>query len=159
MATYLQLYVTAINRTENRHCYTELLAHNYERTWRVYWCLVFSVDLKVKVKVKLSCAFLYSAPCHEGVLGEWRHIFTHFFTSALDGGDGKLHALATLPQGKSPWYPLDRRRGGPQSRSGCRSEEKNSQPLPGLELPIIQSVAQRYTTELFRFLFSVFNSL
>jgi hypothetical protein len=22
------------------------------------------------------------------------------------------------PQGKSPWYPLDRRFGGPQSRSG-----------------------------------------
>jgi hypothetical protein len=30
-------------------------------------------------------------------------------------------------QGKSPWYPLDRRLGGPQSRSG-RGEEKNSQP-------------------------------
>jgi len=34
------------------------------------------------------------------------------------------------PQGKSPWYPLDRRLGGPQSHSG-HSEEKNSQPLPG----------------------------
>jgi hypothetical protein len=31
------------------------------------------------------------------------------------------------PQGKSPWCPLDRRLGGPQSRSGCGSEEKNSQ--------------------------------
>jgi hypothetical protein len=26
------------------------------------------------------------------------------------------------PQGKSPWYPLDRRPGGPQSRSGRRGE-------------------------------------
>jgi hypothetical protein len=33
-------------------------------------------------------------------------------------------------QGKSPWYPLDRRMGGPQSRSGRRGVEKNSQPLP-----------------------------
>jgi hypothetical protein len=40
--------------------------------------------------------------------------------------------------------------GGHQSWSGHGSEEKNSQPLPGLELPIIQIVAQRYTTELFR---------
>jgi hypothetical protein len=32
------------------------------------------------------------------------------------------------PQGKSPWYLLDRRLGGPQSRSGCGGEEKNSQP-------------------------------
>jgi hypothetical protein len=47
---------------------------------------------------------------------------------------------------------LDRRLGGLQSRSGCGGEEKNSQPLPGLELPIIQPVAQRYTTELSRLL-------
>jgi hypothetical protein len=52
------------------------------------------------------------------------------------------------PQGKSLWYPLDRRLGGPQSRSGRGGEEKNSQPLPGIEPSIIQPVAQRYTTEL-----------
>jgi len=33
----------------------------------------------------------------------------------------------------------------PQSRCGRGGEEKNSQPLPGLELPIIQPAAQRYT--------------
>jgi hypothetical protein len=43
---------------------------------------------------------------------------------------------------------LDRRLGGPQSRSGRGDEEKNSQPLPGLEAPIIQPATQRYTTEL-----------
>jgi hypothetical protein len=37
------------------------------------------------------------------------------------------------PQGKSPRYPLDRRLGGPQSRSGYGVEEKNSQPPPGIE--------------------------
>jgi hypothetical protein len=40
---------------------------------------------------------------------------------------GQLHAPATLPQRKSPWYPLDRKRGGPQSHSGHSGEEKNSQ--------------------------------
>jgi len=35
--------------------------------------------------------------------------------------------------GKNPWYPLDRRLGEPQSRSGRGGEDKNSQPLPGLE--------------------------
>jgi hypothetical protein len=30
------------------------------------------------------------------------------------------------PQGKSPWYPLNMRLGGPQRRSGRGSEEKNS---------------------------------
>jgi hypothetical protein len=52
------------------------------------------------------------------------------------------------PQAKSPWCTLDRRVGGTQSWSGLGGEEKNSQPLPRLEPPIIQSIAQRYTTEL-----------
>jgi hypothetical protein len=38
-----------------------------------------------------------------------------------------------FPQWKSTWYPLDRRLGGPQSRSGRGGEEKNSQPPPGIE--------------------------
>jgi hypothetical protein len=62
----------------------------------------------------------------------------------------KLHAPALYPQGKSSWYPLDRKFGGPQSRSGRGGEEKNSQPLPEQETPIIQPVAQRYTTEISR---------
>jgi hypothetical protein len=48
-------------------------------------------------------------------------------------------------QRKSPRYPLDRRLGGPQSRSGRGGEEKNSQPLSGLESPIIQIIARRPT--------------
>jgi hypothetical protein len=51
----------------------------------------------------------------------------------------------SYPQGKRPWYPLDRRLVGPQSRSERGGEEKNTQPPPGLEPPIIQPVAQRYT--------------
>jgi hypothetical protein len=42
---------------------------------------------------------------------------------------------------------LDRRLGGPQSRSGYGGEEKNSELLRGLEPQIIHPVAQRYTTE------------
>jgi hypothetical protein len=60
---------------------------------------------------------------------------------------GQFHAPAALHQ-----YSLDRRLGGPQSRSERGDEEKNSQPLPGLEPPIIQPVAQHYSTELTRFL-------
>jgi hypothetical protein len=54
------------------------------------------------------------------------------------------------PQGKSPWYSLDRRPGGLQSLSGRGGEEKYTQPLPELEPPIIQPVAQRYTIVLSR---------
>jgi hypothetical protein len=59
------------------------------------------------------------------------------------------------PQEKSPWYPLDRRLGGPQMRSGRGGEEKNSQALPRFEHLIIQPVAQRYTAELYRILAEV----
>jgi len=37
-----------------------------------------------------------------------------------------LYAQAALPQGKRPWYPLDRRLDGPQSQSGHGGEKKNS---------------------------------
>jgi len=64
---------------------------------------------------------------------------------------GQLHAPATLPPGKEPLVPIGLEAECAQSRSG-RGEEKNSQPLPRLEPPNIQPVAQRYTTELFRLL-------
>jgi hypothetical protein len=43
---------------------------------------------------------------------------------------------------------LDRRKGGPQSWSGCGGEEENSHPLVGLEPQIIQLIAQCCTTKL-----------
>jgi hypothetical protein len=61
---------------------------------------------------------------------------------------GQLHDPAALSQGKSPPYSFKRRLDGHQSRSGYGGGEKNSQPLPGLEPPVIQPVAQRYTAEL-----------
>jgi hypothetical protein len=47
---------------------------------------------------------------------------------------------------------LDRRLEGPQNQFGHGGEEKNSQPLLGLEPPIIQLVVEYYTTELSRLL-------
>jgi hypothetical protein len=57
-----------------------------------------------------------------------------FLTLALDGDEWS----ASQPQGKSPWYPLDRMVGGTQNRSGHGVEERNSQPPPGIEPPIIR---------------------
>jgi hypothetical protein len=70
---------------------------------------------------------------------------------------GQLYALPLYPQVKSPWYPLDRRLGGPQSRSERGGEEKNSQPRreSNPRTPIVQHVAQRYTTELLSLKFVV----
>jgi hypothetical protein len=66
--------------------------------------------------------------------GEWRYNSTHSLTSVLDGGEWSASRPGRFtPRGKSPWYPLDRRLGGPQTRSGRSGEEKNSQTPPGIE--------------------------
>jgi hypothetical protein len=44
----------------------------------------------------------------------------------------QLHSPAALPPKKEPFYPLDRRLGGLQNRSGRGGEEKNSQLSPGI---------------------------
>jgi hypothetical protein len=51
---------------------------------------------------------------------------------------GQIH-----PRGKSPGYPLDRRLGGPQSRSGRGGEEKTyHQNVPaGIQTPVVHPVA------------------
>jgi hypothetical protein len=89
-------------------------------------------------------------PRHEGVLGSGGMALL-----VLDLGTRFRRVVSftprpIYPQGKSPWYPLERRLHGSQSRYGRGGEEKNSHPLPGLEPPIIQPVAQRYATELFQ---------
>jgi hypothetical protein len=61
---------------------------------------------------------------------------------------GKLHAPAALPPEKESRYPLDRRLGGPQSRSGRGGEEKNSQPSPGIET-LIRDYTKFHLEEMF----------
>jgi hypothetical protein len=72
---------------------------------------------------------------------------------------GQLHTPAALSPGKGPWYPLDMKLGGPQSRSGRGAEENNWKPLLGLEPPIIQPVAQSYTAELCRLLLKMWMAI
>jgi hypothetical protein len=66
---------------------------------------------------------------------------------------GQLNDPAALLEGKSSWYPLDSGLGGTQSWTGRGGEEKNSQPPPDFENPIIQFLAQRHSAELSRLLY------
>jgi hypothetical protein len=73
------------------------------------------------------------APRHEGVLGSGG-----IAPRIIDLGTRLRWVLSFTPrsfypQGRRPWYPLDRRLGGPQSRSGRGGKEENSQPPPGTE--------------------------
>jgi hypothetical protein len=72
-------------------------------------------------------------------MGEWR-----YSSIILDLGTRwrwvvSFTTLPRYPRGRGPRYPLDRRLGEPQSRSGRCGEEKN------LALPGIEPVARRYT--------------
>ena len=62
-------------------------------------------------------------------------------TSAPDGVGGERHAPANLPPGNTR-YPLYRRLGGPQGRSG---RVRNVSSPPGFDPRIVQTVASRYT--------------
>jgi len=54
---------------------------------------------------------------------------------------GQRHALAALPPGKTR-YPLYRRLGGPQGRSG---QVQKISPAPGFDPRTVQAVASRFT--------------
>jgi hypothetical protein len=89
---------------------------------------------KYKVKVKFSL---------------WSFLPEHHVMKVCWGVEVWLHAILTLPpgirwkwvvssttrplypQGKSPWYPLDRRLGEHQNWYGHDDEKENSQPLTG----------------------------
>jgi hypothetical protein len=76
-------------------------------------------------------------------------VYIHIFlTSALVGGEWSAsRPCRFIHRGKSPRYPLDRRLGGPQSRSR-RGGEENILVPPGdsnSDPSVVQPVASRYT--------------
>jgi len=67
-----------------------------------------------------------------------RHVF---LTSVLEGGKWSASSSGALPPwGKSSRYPLDRRLGGSQSRSGRGGEEKEILAPAGNRTPVVQPV-------------------
>jgi hypothetical protein len=104
---------------------------------------LFNIDLK---KVKLSLCLTDYALRHEDVWGSGC-IDPRF----LDlGTSWRLVVSFTprplYPRGKSPRYTLDRRLGGPQSRSGRRGEE-NLLPRNFLEGRIIRKNVRHYINQ------------
>jgi hypothetical protein len=73
--------------------------------------------------------------------GEEIYSSTLSLTSLLDEVGGQRHALVALPPGKTR-YPLYRRLGGPQGRSG---QVRKISPTPGFDPDTVQPVASRYT--------------
>jgi hypothetical protein len=77
------------------------------------FCIIGGGDKKKQTKQSSY------TPC--GTWGERRYSSYLFLTSALVGGEWSVSRPGrALPQGKDPRYPLYRRLGAPQSRSGHR---------------------------------------
>ena len=63
-------------------------------------------------------------------------------STALEGDEGSASRPdSSLPPGKT-WYPLYRRLGGPQGRSG---QVRKISPPPGFDPRTVQPIASRYT--------------
>jgi hypothetical protein len=106
--------------------------HGYYTSVRLEGVRKSTVQQGKKVKVKLSL----SLTKHHAMKTYWGSGGIAPFI--LDLGTRWRSVISFTPrplysQGKNPLYPLDRRLGGPQSRSGRGGEEKNSQPPPGIE--------------------------
>jgi hypothetical protein len=93
----------------------------------LFWCPHWSV----KVKIKSYLTKYHAMKAYEGM-----EIELHaFLTSALEGGEWSASRRGRFtPRGNTSRYPMDRRLGGPQSRSERSGEEKGkSLSLPGIE--------------------------
>ena len=78
---------------------------------------------------------------HEGPDGEQRYRSTLYLTLALDGGGWSTPRLGRFTPGKETRYPLYRRLGRPQGRSG---RLRKTSPPPGFDPQTVQLVASRY---------------
>ena len=79
---------------------------------------------------------------HEDPEGKQRYSSILSLPSALDAGGWSMPRPGRFTPGKETWYPLYRRLGGPQGRSG---RVQKISPPPGFDPRTVQPVESRYT--------------
>jgi hypothetical protein len=94
---------------------------------------MFSLDIRVtvllpvrKIEGKVVPGLNYLSIMPWRSIEEWWYSSTILDLGGRWGWGFSFRPLPFYPRGKSLRYPLDRRLGGPQSRSGQRGEEKKS---------------------------------
>ena len=105
----------------------------------------FSETIQIRVytlyvsKINLKFALEQAIKVHRG---SKRYSSTLSLTSALDGGGWLTPRPGRFTPGKDTRYPLYRRMGGPQGRSG---RVRKTSPSQGFEPQTVQPIASRYT--------------
>jgi hypothetical protein len=95
------------------------------------FCLKIKINIKVKVKVKVNFTLAQATKAQRG---EQRYSSALSLTSALDGvGGQRLAPAASPPPPGKTRYPLYRRLGGPQGRSGRVRKISPPPPQPGFD--------------------------
>jgi hypothetical protein len=106
-----------------------------------------------KNDLSCPCASFNWAPCHAGVLWEWRCSFIHVLTSALDGGEwSDSRSGRFTPRERAPGTHWRGGWVGPRTVLYAVVKRKIPSPLRESKprIPIVQPVAQLYTTHLLR---------
>jgi hypothetical protein len=134
------------HRDPSRYAVGEVAACRRRSSYVLYWAIQWISRFHRYIKVKLSLCLTK----HHAMKSYWGS--GGIAPRILDLGTRWRRVVSftpwpLYPQGNSHWDPLDRRLGGPQSRSGHGGEEKNSQPRRELNPrnPFVQPIAQRYT--------------
>jgi hypothetical protein len=123
---YLRSWYEGVERE-----YRKTACSGHRKTLCKGYFSVHGLNIKKDRKVKLSlCLTEHRAT---KTCGEWR-----YNSRILNLGTWCKWVISFThrplhPRVKGLWYPLNRRRGGPQSQSGGGGKEKNSLPLPGME--------------------------
>jgi hypothetical protein len=131
-------------------CYLEIWTCNFSFIYTIICSS--SMQHATFISVKLSLCFNW-APRREGVLGEWRYITTYYLISAQDGGEWSASRSSHITfRERAPGSHWIGSWVGPRAGLDVVVKRKIPRFCRDSNPPVIQSVAQRYTTELFRLL-------
>jgi hypothetical protein len=128
--------------------------------WIFFFHTVWCIFCSGKGKVVLC---FNQAPCHEGVLGEWRYSSTQSLTSALDGGEWSASRPGRFtPRERDPGTHLIGDWVGPRDILDVVVKRKIPSPCQELNhrTPIVQIIAQCYTNwAIMALIFMVWNKV